>query len=94
MLSQNIFFPQRLARVQFNKIQSPLKEQSKNRRLDEEPQGSRTGCLFCTALRARSINKIQSPLRTQKENRGLTDKSPDFKSGHLFPAAFSPCSIQ
>ncbi|MGT2738857.1 hypothetical protein ACVRXB_05455 [Streptococcus pantholopis] len=25
-----IFFPQRLGRVQFNKIQSPLKEQSKN----------------------------------------------------------------
>ncbi|AND80365.1 hypothetical protein [Streptococcus pantholopis] len=61
-----IFFPQRLGRVQFHKMQSPLKEQSKNRRLDEESQSSRTVYLFCTALRACSIPQDTKPVKNAK----------------------------
>ncbi|WP_368405613.1 hypothetical protein [Streptococcus huangxiaojuni] len=38
---QAIFFPQHLGRVQFNKIQRAFKEQSKNRKTDEETSVSR-----------------------------------------------------
>ncbi|RFU52220.1 hypothetical protein DDV23_10790, partial [Streptococcus chenjunshii] len=50
------------------KIQRPLKTQRENRRLDEEPQGSRTGCLFLTAFRPCSIHKIQRLWKAHSKN--------------------------
>ncbi|MEX2783571.1 hypothetical protein AB3331_00075 [Streptococcus sp. H49] len=66
-----IFFTRILGRVQFIKIQSPLKEQSKNRSLTDESLKTQGRAVFFAQLLGRvQFIKIQSPFKNPYENRG------------------------